>query len=53
MRAVGVPGLLAHLRGDMTLEAAVETGKRDSRHYAKRQFTFARTQLPEFEWVAA
>ena len=52
MRAVGVPGLLACLRGECSLEAAVERGKRDSRQYAKRQFTFARTQLPEFEWVA-
>ncbi len=52
MRAVGVPGLLAFLRGECGLEAAVERGKRDSRQYAKRQFTFARTQLPEFEWVA-
>jgi tRNA dimethylallyltransferase len=52
MRAVGVPGLLAFLRGECALEAAVERGKRDSRHYARRQFTFARTQLPEFSWVA-
>jgi tRNA dimethylallyltransferase len=52
MRAVGVPGLIDHLNGACSLEEAVARGKRDSRHYAKRQFTFARTQLPEFEWVA-
>ena len=52
MRAVGVPGLIAHLRGETSLEAAIERGKRDSRHYSKRQFTFARTQLPEFSWIA-
>lgn len=52
MRAVGVPGLSAFLRGEMSLEAAVEKGKRDSRQYARRQFTFARTQLPEFPPVA-
>jgi tRNA dimethylallyltransferase len=52
MRAVGVPGLSAFLRGECSLEAAVEKSKRDSRQYAKRQFTFARTQLPEFEWEA-
>jgi tRNA dimethylallyltransferase len=51
MRAVGVPGLMAFLRGECSLAAAVEKGKRDSRQYAKRQFTFARTQLLEFEWV--
>jgi tRNA dimethylallyltransferase len=50
MRAVGVPGLLEFLRGETPLEAAVARSKRDSRQYAKRQFTFARTQLPEFEW---
>ena len=53
MRAVGVPGLMAFLRGEMSLEAAVEKGKRDSRQYSRRQFTFARTQLPEFSPVAA
>jgi tRNA dimethylallyltransferase len=52
MRAVGVPGLIACLRGECALETAVERGKRDSRQYARRQFTFARTQLPEFSWVA-
>jgi tRNA dimethylallyltransferase len=53
LRAVGVPGLMAFLRGEMSLEAAVEKGKRDSRQYSRRQFTFARTQLPEFSPVAA
>ncbi|WP_296715546.1 tRNA (adenosine(37)-N6)-dimethylallyltransferase MiaA [Rhodoblastus sp.] len=52
MRAVGVPGLSAFLRGECSLEEAVEKSKRDSRQYAKRQFTFARTQLPEFVWEA-
>jgi tRNA dimethylallyltransferase len=52
MRAVGVPGLIACLRGDCSLDEAVAKSKRDSRQYAKRQFTFARTQLPEFDWVA-
>jgi tRNA dimethylallyltransferase len=51
MRAVGVPGLRSYLRGDSSLEEAVEKGKRDSRQYARRQFTFARTQLPEFAWI--
>ncbi|MFN5684607.1 MAG: tRNA (adenosine(37)-N6)-dimethylallyltransferase MiaA, partial [Bradyrhizobium sp.] len=26
-------------------------GKADTRHYAKRQFTWFRHQLPEFEWL--
>jgi tRNA dimethylallyltransferase len=51
MKAHGVPALLAHLRGEITLEQAAETGRADTRHYAKRQFTWFRHQLPEFEWV--
>lgn len=48
MRAHGVPGLVAHLNGDSTLEAAVERGKKDTKAYAKRQETFFRHQLPGF-----
>ena len=33
-------------------EQAAEIGRADTRHYAKRQFTWFRHQLPEFEWVA-
>ncbi len=52
MRAHGVPGLLAYLEGRTSLEEAVAKGQGDTRAYAKRQFTFARHQLPEFEWLA-
>jgi tRNA dimethylallyltransferase len=52
MRAHGVPGLIGWLRGAVSREAAVERGKADTRHYAKRQFTFARHQLPDFRWAA-
>lgn len=52
MRAHGVPHLIAYLEGRITLEEAVRGGKRDTRSYVKRQFTFARHQLPEFLWVA-
>jgi tRNA dimethylallyltransferase len=53
MRAHGVPGLIGWLRGEVSREAAVERGKVDTRHYAKRQFTFARHQLPDFRWAAS
>jgi tRNA dimethylallyltransferase len=53
MKAHGVPALIRHLKGEITREAAAETGRADTRHYAKRQFTWFRHQLPEFEWVAA
>jgi tRNA dimethylallyltransferase len=51
MKAHGVPALIRHLGGEMTLEQAAAIGRADTRHYAKRQFTWFRHQLPEFEWV--
>ncbi|MER2268003.1 tRNA (adenosine(37)-N6)-dimethylallyltransferase MiaA [Methylobacterium oxalidis] len=45
MRAHGVPGLLAHLNGDVTLEEAILRGQADTRRYAKRQFTWFRHQM--------
>jgi tRNA dimethylallyltransferase len=52
MKAHGVPALIRHLRGEITREAVAEIGRADTRHYAKRQFTWFRHQLPDFEWVA-
>ncbi|HEX7790004.1 MAG TPA: tRNA (adenosine(37)-N6)-dimethylallyltransferase MiaA [Afipia sp.] len=52
MKAHGVPALIRYLKGEMTREQAIEIGQTDTRHYAKRQFTWFRHQLPEFEWVA-
>ena len=51
MRAHGVPGLIAYLKGQASQAEAIEKGKRDTRHYAKRQFTFIRHQLPHFQWM--
>ena len=51
MKAHGVPALIRHLRGEITREEAAVIGKADTRHYAKRQFTWFRHQLPEFEWL--
>ena len=51
MKAHGVPALIRHLRGELSLDAAAAIGRADTRHYAKRQFTWFRHQLPEFEWV--
>lgn len=51
MKAHGVPALIRHLRGELSLEEAAGIGRADTRHYAKRQFTWFRHQLPEFEWV--
>ena len=51
MKAHGVPALIRHLRGEISLADAAEIGRADTRHYAKRQFTWFRHQLPEFQWV--
>jgi len=51
MRAHGVPGLIAYLDGRLPLAEAIARGKADTRRYAKRQFTFARHQLPSLRWL--
>lgn len=51
MKAHGAPALMAHLRGEMTLAAAAEIGQRDTRHYAKRQFTWINHQMPNWTKV--
>jgi tRNA dimethylallyltransferase len=52
MKAHGVPWLIRHRAGEITLEEAGEEARKDTRHYAKRQFTWFRHQLPEFEWTS-
>jgi tRNA dimethylallyltransferase len=48
MKAVGVQPLAAHLRGETSLEAALIAAQQDTRHYAKRQLTWARGQTPDW-----
>ncbi|QGY02120.1 tRNA (adenosine(37)-N6)-dimethylallyltransferase MiaA [Methylobacterium mesophilicum SR1.6/6] len=50
MRAHGVPGLIAHLDGAISLEEAIMRGQADTRAYAKRQFTWFRHQMGEGWW---
>ncbi len=52
MRAHGAPHLIAHLNGGLSLEEAARRSVFDTRRYAKRQFTWARHQMPDFTWVA-
>jgi tRNA dimethylallyltransferase len=49
--AHGYRRVVEHLRGERTLESAVEQTKLDVRHYAKRQFTWFRRE-PGVEWLA-
>jgi tRNA dimethylallyltransferase len=50
MKAVGLPELLRHLRGDMALADAISAAQRATRQYAKRQMTWFRHQTaPDLE----
>jgi tRNA dimethylallyltransferase len=51
MKAHGVPALMRHLNGEIARAVAAVIGRANTRHYAKRQFTWFRHQLPEFEWI--
>lgn len=44
MKAVGVPEIMAHLRGMLSRPAMIEAGQRATRRYAKRQYTWFRNQ---------
>lgn len=46
MRAIGVPQIAAHLRGEIGRAEALEQAQAATRQYAKRQFTWFRHQPP-------
>jgi tRNA dimethylallyltransferase len=50
-RAIGVPELVAHLRGEMGLDAAVAAAKLASRQYAKRQRTWFRSRMADWTGI--
>lgn len=52
VKAHGAPALAAYLRGEMSLHDAAEIGKRDTRRYAKRQFTWIANQMPDWPRVS-
>lgn len=52
MRAHGVPGLIAHLDGEIGLAEAIARGQADTRAYAKRQVTWFRHQMTGWRAVA-
>ncbi len=49
--AHGLPHLLAHLAGELSLAEARALSIRDTRRYAKRQRTWARHQFPDWLWL--
>ncbi len=44
MKALGAAELIEHIKGQMTLEAAVDRAKQNTRRFAKRQLTWFRGQ---------
>lgn len=53
MRAHGVPWLIRHQAGEIDRDTAVAGAVADTRRYAKRQETWFRGQLPDWEWLSA
>lgn len=53
MTAHGVPHLMAALAGRIDLETAASRAKADTRHYAKRQFTWIRRNMQSWTRVSA
>lgn len=46
MNATGYPEVVAHLRGELTLEEAIDRIRSRTRGYARRQLTWLRNKLP-------
>jgi len=53
MKAVGLREFAAHLRGEVSLEAALADAQRETRRYAKRQMTWVRRQMADWPRVSA
>ena len=53
MKAIGAPDLVAHLRGEITLDAAREAATVATRQYAKRQRTWFRARMRDWRRIAA
>jgi tRNA dimethylallyltransferase len=51
-KAIGVKLLGAYLRGQLSLGEAIAGSKQETRHYAKRQLTWFRHQMPDWERLA-
>ena len=52
MKAHGVPWLIRHLNGEITLDEASEGARMDTRRYAKRQVTWFRNQMKDWPVAA-
>ena len=53
MKAHGVPWLIRHLNGEISLDEAAAGAIMDTRRYAKRQLTWFRNQMKDWPWAAS
>ena len=51
MKAIGVRELIAHLNGEYSLDEAIDKAARETRRFAKRQYTWLRGQMPTWSRV--
>jgi tRNA dimethylallyltransferase len=51
MKAHGVPWLVRHLKGEISLDEASEGARMDTRRYAKRQVTWFRNQMKDWRFA--
>jgi len=52
LKAVGYREFAAHLRGETTLDQALDAARQETRRYAKRQLTWFRNQTPDWERIS-
>src|SRR5262249_1192264 len=52
MKAHGVPALIRHLGGEITLAEASDVARQDTKRYTKRQCTWFRNQFADWPFVA-
>ncbi|WP_168463832.1 tRNA (adenosine(37)-N6)-dimethylallyltransferase MiaA [Wolbachia endosymbiont of Ctenocephalides felis wCfeT] len=51
MKAHGVPEIIKYLKGEITLNEAIQIAQINTRHYAKRQYTWFRNQFSSSEVI--
>ena len=51
MKAHGVPEIIKYLNGELTLKEAIEIAQINTRHYAKRQYTWFKNKFPNAEVI--
>lgn len=52
LQSIGYRQIIAHLKGHITLDEAIKDIQKETKRYAKRQFTWFRKE-PGFQWILA